>query len=169
MKVPSSPPGWWLDRAGMSVFELLIVATIIGILLSVGAWVLDRRGLELNRAVSDLQNLMQVARFEAIRGNQAVLLRFSELRVFVDSNNDGVLNNGERRIELDEYGRDVRLEANLSGGDSFRWSAQGLPIQTTTDGFAAGNITLSNTTRDLRLCLSAAGRLRRLEGTSNCQ
>jgi Tfp pilus assembly protein FimT len=153
----------------MSVFELLMVATIIGILLAAGAWVLDRRGLELNHALSDLQNLMQVSRFEAIRSNQAVLLRFSEQQVFVDSNSDGVLNHSERRIELEEYGHDVRLEANLSGGSSFRWSAQGLPIQVSTDGFAAGNITLSNNTRDLRLCLSAAGRLRRLEGTGNCQ
>lgn len=162
-----------LERGGLSLLEMLVASAIIGVLLSVGAWMLDRRGLELNRALGDLQNLIQVARFEAIRGNQTVLLRFSPTQAFVDTNSDGLLSSGERALELSEYGPDLRLEASISGATAFRWSPQGLPIQALTDGFAAGSITVYNNSKSLRLCLSAAGRLRRLaaanEGLVNCQ
>ena len=157
------------QRGGLSVLELLIVLAVLGIVLLISSWVFDRSSLELSRATSDIQNLLQVSRFEAIRSNQAVSVRFAEDQVFVDANNNQTWESGERRLELSDYGSGLELSANLSGSDGFRWSTQGLPIQASSDGFAAGNITLSNPVRAQRLCLSSAGRLRRIEATANCE
>lgn len=158
-----------VDRSGVTLLELLVAVAIIGVVLLISSWVFDRRGLELTRATSDVQNLLQVSRFEAIRSNQAVSVRFAEDQVFVDANNNQTWDSGERRLELTDYGSGLELSANLSGSSGFRWSAQGLPIQASSDGFAAGNITLSNPVRGQRLCLSSAGRLRRIEATVNCE
>lgn len=165
---------------GLSLVEILVVVTIVGIVLVI-AWFLLRRGnAELSRASVEAQSLIQRARFEAIKRNKNVLVDIenggTRLVAAVDSNNTGS-NSGTLQaddaprwvIDLDSYqvrGITFSTINNFGLQSGFRWSQDGLPLQLGGGAaIAPGGITIAVAGQSRRLCLSSAGRVRRVAGS----
>lgn len=151
-------------NAGFSLIELLLVVLIIGILLAIGSFIFNRQSLELSRATRDLKSFAQSARFEAIRANQNAYLVVQERQVqfFVDANQNGILDSGEksRTLEASSYSPLLRFTANFSGESGFRWNNTGLPTQLSSEGFSAGLLNLNLGSQSSCVVMSAGGRLR---------
>jgi len=151
--------------------EILIVVAIVGILATILPFVFNRRGLELGRATNDILNLIQVARFEAIKRNRPVIVSVENnaVRSFVDSNNNASFDTGEfnRLVRLSGYGTALALSTNLSNS-KFLWTADGLPQRVGSTAFVSGTIALQSAGTWRCIKLSQAGRLRKDEGVANC-
>jgi type IV fimbrial biogenesis protein FimT len=63
-------------RHGFTLLEVIIVVTILGVLLTIGITQLPRDRFAVNQAAEGLARDVQLTRFEAIRRNEFVVLRF---------------------------------------------------------------------------------------------
>jgi type II secretion system protein H len=113
---------------GFTILELLVVMTIVGVLGSVMAGSLNRGGLELRRAANDVVSLLNVARFEAIKQNQEVLVEIGStfMRFGVDTNKNNTLESGERASQVDLTKARFKALSIQQGTGVFAWKADGL-------------------------------------------
>lgn len=164
----------------MSLIEILVVVAIVGIVLTIASFLLRRSSAELSRASVEAQSLIQKARFEAIKRNKSVLVDIEggvRLVAAVDSNNSGS-NNGTLQaddtprwvVDLSSYhagGMTFSSANNFGLQSGFRWSQDGLPLQLGGGAaIAPGGITIAVAGQSRRVCLSSAGRVRQVAGSS---
>ena len=87
-------------ESGFTVVELLVVIAVIATLsvIAVAGWLGFLPSYRLRTAVDDLQADMQITRLKAIKENEMTTLRFfgnDAYRAFIDTDEDGALDNGE--------------------------------------------------------------------------
>lgn len=92
---------------GFGIIELLIVAAISLILLSIATPTLLRayRSYQLNNGASEVEMMLKYTRLEAIRLNTPIncdsqLQGNGNYQIWTDSNNDGVAQRTERQVSL---------------------------------------------------------------------
>ena len=148
-------------RGGFTLLELLIVMAIVGILGSVIATTFNRNGLELRRAANEAVSLLQVARFEAIKQNQEILVEVGStfMRFGVDLNQNNTLEELERSGKMDltktRFGKAMTIQ---QGTGVFAWKSDGLPQNKI--GTANRTIRIGVDGQCRKVVLGFAGRIR---------
>ena len=146
---------------GFTLLELLIVMAIVGILGSVMAGTLNRNGLELRRAANEAVSVLQVARFEAIKQNQEILVEVGStfVRFGVDLNQNLTLEEIERSGQMDltkaRFGKPMIIQ---QGTGVFAWKSDGLPLNKL--GAANRTIRIGVDGQCRKVVLGFAGRIR---------
>jgi type IV fimbrial biogenesis protein FimT len=64
-------------KSGITLLELILVMAILGILLSIGPFLLPRHGFAVRQEAGSISRLVKWARFEAVRRNVHVGVRVS--------------------------------------------------------------------------------------------
>jgi prepilin-type N-terminal cleavage/methylation domain-containing protein len=152
---PSAP------QNGFTLLELLLVMTIVGILGSVMASTLNRNGLELRRAANEAVSVLQVARFEAIKQNQEILVEIGStfVRYGLDLNQNNTLEASELSGQMDlnktRFGRPMTIQ---QGTGVFAWKGDGLPINKI--GAPNRTIRIEADSQCRKVVLGFAGRIR---------
>lgn len=172
--------------AGFTAIELMVVVAIVAILAALAMPsfrdVVDR--YRVRQATEDLSALLYQARAEAIKRGGRITVRKANSGdcstgsagdwscgwfVFVDADEDGVLDAGEEELQRSPEPRGVNVKFVLSTGRSFMqgdaWGQFG-----GMGGFSFELKPRGNPNIDLQmhLCMSSGGRLRMLKGSALC-
>jgi len=148
---------------GFTLMELLIVLTVAGLVLAIGmpAFSSYRNSLALKQARGQLMTDLRAARQFAITRRAPVIVRFRiapdstrSYQIHVDSNANGVVNNGERLIRRSLPARATFASVSLTPADSLVYDISGI----LWPGTAGGTLIFRNQ-RDRRdtLAVSSAG------------
>lgn len=172
--------------AGFTAVELMVVIAIVATLAALAMPsfkdVLDR--YRVHQATQDLSAMLYQARTEAIRRGGHITVRKATSTdcttagagdwscgwvVFVDADDDGVLDAGEEQLQSAPAPTGVNVKFVLSTGRSYMqgdaWGQFG-----GMGGFSFELTPKDNTNIDLQrhLCMSSGGRLRMLKGSALC-
>jgi len=160
-------------RGGFSIVEVLIVVAILGITLAIAPRF--RYGsMELTRITDDTAQLLQRARFEAIKRNVSTFIKIDTsngvIQVYTDDDADGQLDTDGsdhllQEITASAYRTPISLNSTYTG-NIIRWSPWGLP-QTQNGALGSGRITLSANSQSKSICISSAGRIR-IQNRESC-
>lgn len=165
---------------GFSLTELLSVLAICGLLFGVAipGWTQLGRYQQLISACNDLNAALRLARSEAIKRRQAVLVDNGTndwndgWRIYVDLNNNGQQDSPEPLLlEAPPLGDNIRILGNTPVRRYVRYVASGRARQP-SGAFQAGTLTLCHSddeqpSRQLILSISGRVRLDRT-GASRC-
>lgn len=147
---------------GFTLLEVLVVMAIVGVLGTVMATSIGRNvGLELRRAANETVSLLNVARFEAIKQNQEILVEIgsSFIRYGVDQNKNNTLEPSERTGLVDlTKARFSKPFSIQQGTGAFAWKGDGLPVNKV--GTANRTIRIELDSQCRKVVLGFAGRLR---------
>lgn len=174
------------SSAGFTAIELMVVIAIIAILAALAMpgfrEVVDR--YRVRQATEDLSATLYLARAEAIKRAGRVTVRKANSGdcstgsagdwscgwvVFVDADEDGVLDAGETELQRSPAPNGVNVKLVLSTGRSFMqgdaWGQFG--------GMGGFSFELkprdnANIELQMHLCMSSGGRLRMLKGSAAC-
>ncbi len=184
MLLPSHP--FRYRDAGFTAIELMVVIAIVATLAALAMPsfrdVLDR--YRVRQATEDLSAMLYQARAEAIKRGGHITVRKANSGdcatggagdwscgwiVFVDADDDGVLDAGEEQLQSSPAPKGVNVKFVLSTGRSYMqgdaWGQFG-----GMGGFSFEVKPRDNANIDLQmhLCMSSGGRLRMLKGSALC-
>lgn len=138
---------------GLSLLELVVVLTVLGILLALGTGFLNSDRVAVNQAAQSLAAQVTRARLEAIRRNEFVGLAFRTAgaggyTVFVDANRNGIQDPGEATLQTVTFGQGDWARVRLSGLQQSGTATPGAVLTFDTRGVpqnpAQLSVTLSN-------------------------
>lgn len=155
---------------GFTLLDLMTALGILSLLISIGMPELNNMIYEqrLRKAAQDLFVSAMLARSEAIKRNQPVLVMRNAdswsngWKVFVDHNNDGIRNQNEPVIAATEKPDEISVRGNTPVARYIRFTPSGRS-KLIGGGFQAGTITLCTDSGRIvprRLIMNASGRIR---------
>lgn len=156
---------------GLTLVELLVSLTVLGILLGMGipAFTQFIDGQRLANATTQLQTALMFARTEALKGHVAVMLDNGDgdwttgWRIYKDLNGNGALDPDEPiSSEVGALPSGVGVTCNLPEHRYVRYMPSGRALRL-GGGFLAGTITLCHQSAEQpirKLVINAAGRVR---------
>ena len=120
--------------SGFSLIEVMTVIAIIGVIAAIAVPLMigSRGGANLRGAVQNLKGDIQLAKMKAVQESGAVAVLFSDngYRVFLDRDNPGVRDAGERYFEIKELPAGVSIDlgsTDFNGKGYARFNSRGLP------------------------------------------
>lgn len=151
---------------GFSFIELLVVVTIVGLFLGLGAAAIPWSHFSVNQSAERLSREVQLARFEAVQRNEFVGVAFDEAAdtytVFIDLDRNGA-NNKEpviKTVAIRSNGVDI---TGISGANPIVYDTRGLSLSLASAGVQLNN---RGGSYARRVCISQQGRTRIVAGTS---
>lgn len=155
---------------GFTLLEMMVAVAVLAILLAVGlpafGGLVDNQ--RLDSSADALLRSVQYARGEAARRNHYVTMVplddhwHSGWVVFVDTNNDGVFDVGERILREDKPPHSIHIHANTNIARYLRYNAQG-ESELLNGGFQSGTFSFCPTqpgARGRQLIINRVGRAR---------
>ena len=125
-------------RCGFTLLELIIVVTIFGVAAAIAVPALNSvtKNSDLRAAAQELYGNFQLAKSEAIKRNQPVAIVFDAVnhgkwyRVFVDSDEDHVLDAGEDELAEINLPNSIEFSpaVNFDGNNLAGFTPQGRPL-----------------------------------------
>src|SRR5215470_14121999 len=115
------------NRSGVTLIELLIVLTIIGIVAGMAFWKIDVARYQINGDQQVVGTALIAAQREAIAKQHNIIVVFddphSQMMIVSDSNNNGQVDGGEnvRTISLGE-----RVRYGIGSATPLPWGSSGI-------------------------------------------
>ncbi len=146
---------------GFTLIEVLVVVTVVGIMVTIAgiSLVSSSRNAELRSVAREMYGQFQRAKMEAIKRNQPVAIVFDttgvdQYQVFVDLDNDKVLDAGEQLMAEIVMKNGIELQSiSFGGNDETGFTPRGRP----TGGFGSVDIVNTVTSKKFQLTTSIAG------------
>lgn len=131
------------NSSGFTLIELMIGIAVLAVLAGVAipnyiGWLPKRH---LQSSAIDVQSAINLAKLTAIRENTDVILTFDPANerylAFIDTNEDGDQDSGERTIRSKEMSPGINLHSTTIAGNKLTFDSRGLAD-------SSGDITLRN-------------------------
>jgi type IV fimbrial biogenesis protein FimT len=153
---------------GLSLFETMIATAVMGTMFATGVPAVAKalNSAQLSSASSGLIASVQAARSEAVTRGQRVVIAArapgdwaSGWRMFVDANDNGVLDSGETLLrESAALDRQIRVESAFGAtyrGDVLSFDPTGVARRPGGQGLVLGRIVLTSDGATQTLCFSS--------------
>lgn len=173
-------------QRGFNLVELIVTVSLATLLLVAGVssfqTVLDNN--RLNTVTNEFVTALNMARSEAIKRNNRVVLRKADTSttsyttqssqgyeqgwiIFVDNDNDATLDTGESLLQV--FDRPSRLGVTLQGNanltDYILFTPEGF-TRTTAGVFQVGTLTVCKNSKARQIIISSTGRIRTVDGAT---
>jgi prepilin-type N-terminal cleavage/methylation domain-containing protein len=148
--------------SGFTTVELLVVIAIIGIISAIAvpnliAW---RGNYQLRGTAREVQAAINGARLAAIKENAMVTVTFNagarQVQTAVTNRATGV-----QRQTTTQLKPGTQIASTTFGSNAFRFNSRGIPINIANNSFAAGTVTVSNSSgASMAVIMSRTGNTR---------